>query len=49
MENDTSGTFPGNAVPFQGGKGTIYHIGLAVPFLVNCKGQITEGTVSKAN
>ena len=49
MTDDTSGTFPGNVGPFQGGKGTTYQGGLAVPFLVNWKGQIPERTVSEAN
>lgn len=49
MVNDTAGTFPGNVGPCQGGKGTTYQGDLTVPFLVNWKGQIPEGTVSKAN
>lgn len=46
MEDDTSGTFPGNVGPFQGGKGGTYQGGLSVPFLMNWKGRLPQGTVS---
>ena len=46
MGDDTSGNYPGNNGPFRGGKGTTYQGGLNVPFLINWKGRIPEGTVS---
>ena len=48
MEDDTSGTFPGNNGPFRGGKGTTYQGGLNVPFLVHWKSRLPRGMVSNA-
>ena len=46
MGDDTSGNFPGNVGPFQGGKGTTYQGGLSVPFLMNWPGRLPNGMVS---
>ncbi len=48
MEEVAAGRFPGNNGPFQGGKATTYQGGLNVPFLMNWKGRLPQGTVSDA-
>lgn len=48
-EGAAGGRFPGNNGPFRGGKATTYQGGLSVPFLVNWKGRLPEGTVSEAH
>ena len=45
-ENTAGGRFPGNNGPFRGSKATTYQGGLCVPFLMNWKGRIPQGTVS---
>lgn len=45
-EHTAGGRFPGNNGPFSGGKATTYQGGLSVPFLMNWKGRIPQGTVS---
>ncbi len=47
-EAAAGGRFPGNNGPFQGGKATTYQGGLNVPFLMNWKGRLPQGTVSEA-
>jgi len=45
-EDSAGGRFPGNNGPFSGGKATTYQGGLSVPFLMNWKGRVPQGTVS---
>jgi arylsulfatase A-like enzyme len=47
-EGAAGGRFPGNNGPFRGGKATTYQGGLNVPFLMNWKGRLPQGTVSDA-
>ena len=47
-EGAAGGRFPGNNGPFSGGKATTWQGGLNVPFLMNWKGRLPEGTVSDA-
>lgn len=44
--NTAGGRFPGNNGPFSGGKATTYQGGLNVPFLMNWKGRLSQGSVS---
>lgn len=44
--NTAGGRYPGNNGPFSGGKATTYQGGLNVPFLMNWKGRLSQGSVS---
>jgi arylsulfatase A-like enzyme len=46
-EGAAGGRFPGNNGPFSGGKATTYQGGLNVPFLMNWKGGLPQGMISK--
>jgi len=46
-EGAAGGRFPGNNGPFRGGKATTYQGGLNVPLLMNWKGRLPQGMVSK--
>ena len=46
-EGAAGGRYPGNNGLFSGGKGTTYQGGLNVPFLMNWKGRLPQGVVSK--
>ncbi|NRB73675.1 MAG: sulfatase-like hydrolase/transferase [Verrucomicrobiales bacterium] len=47
-EGAAGGRYPGINGQFRGGKATTFQGGLSVPFLMNWKGRIPEGTVSDA-
>ncbi len=47
-EGAAGGRYPGDNGQFRGGKATTFQGGLSVPFLMNWKGRIPEGTVSEA-
>ena len=46
-EGAAGGRYPGNNGLFSGGKGTTYQGGLNVPFLMNWKGRLPQGMLSK--
>ena len=46
-EEAAGGRFPGNNGPFRGGKATTYQGGLNVPLLMNWKGRLPQGMISK--
>ena len=46
-EAAAGGRFPGNNGPFRGGKATTYQGGLNVPLLMNWKGRLPQGMISK--
>jgi arylsulfatase A-like enzyme len=46
-EGTAGGRFPGNNGPFSGGKATTYQGGLNVPLLMNWKGRLPQGMISK--
>ena len=47
-EGAAGGRYPGDNGQYRGGKATTFQGGLSVPFLMNWKGRIPEGTVSDA-